>query len=73
MPYAAFISSNDIVGSLHNTNSTDEDLGFLSFVRLVGTNTLRYLPPIMDIQLYNLVDISLPVSQRHEMWPQKVR
>ena len=37
MPYAAFISSNDIVGSLHNTNSTDEDLGFLSFVHLVGT------------------------------------
>jgi len=25
------------------------------------------------LQLYNSVDISLPVSQRHEMWLQKVR
>ena len=37
MQYATFICNSNIVGSLHNTNSADKDVGFLSFVCLVWT------------------------------------
>ena len=32
-----FYCNSNAVGCLHNINSADEDVGFLSFVRLVGT------------------------------------
>ena len=66
MQYATFIFSNDLVGSLHNTNSTDEDLEFLSFIHFVGICYFeKPIAPLITnyghttpLQLYNLVWIS---------------
>ena len=76
MQYANFISNSNAVGSLHNTNSTDKDVGFLSFVRLMGTCYFKKhiaafianYGHTIPLQLYNSVDDALPVSERHEIW-----
>ena len=69
------------MGSLHQTDATNREQGFLSFIRLVGTCYFKkhiaafianyeYSTPI---QLYNSIDKSLPTEERHQGWLQKIR
>ena len=37
LQYASFIAGSNTMGSLHQTNVTNREQGFLSFIRLVGT------------------------------------
>ena len=81
LQYAGFISGSNIMGSLHQTDATNREQGFLSFIRLVGTCYFKkhiaafianyeYSTPI---QLYNSIDKSLPTEERHQGWLQKIR
>ena len=79
--YANFISGTNYVGNLSQTNPSDKDNGFLSFIRLIGScyfirhrnafdATYGHSTPV---QLYNSIDSSLPIQERHQCWLQKIR
>ena len=78
MQHASFISCGNAVESLHYTNPTNNDIGFLSFLCLVGTCYFKrhisaFTGHETPIQLYNSVDDILPVSERHKIWIKKIR
>jgi len=37
LQYANFISDSNYIGNLSQTNPSDKDIGFLSFIRLIGS------------------------------------
>ena len=78
MQHASFISGGNAVGNLHHTNPTNNDIGFLSFLHLVGTCYFKrhisaFTGHETPMQLYNSVDDTLPVSERHKIWIKKLR
>ena len=79
--YANFITGSNAIGNLHQTNPSDHENGFLSFLRLVGTCYFKkHIAAFIanyghstPVQLYNSTDNSLPPSERHQLWLQKIR
>ena len=81
LQYANFISGSHYIGNLSQTNPSDQDTGFLSFIRLIGScyfkkhingfnSNYGHSTPV---QLYNSIDSSLPLQERHQCWLQKIR
>lgn len=68
-------------GSLHHTNTSTKESGFLSFVRLVGSCYFKkHLSAFVAIKghktpfhLYNSISASLPNRDKHELWLQEIR
>ena len=79
--HATFISGRDMPGCLSNTSPSDKQYGFLSFVRLVGTCYFKkHLTGFIalkghntPIHLYNSLDPSLQIEDRHKQWLHEIR
>ena len=79
--HSQFISGTDMPGSLHHTNTTSKETGFLSFMRLVGTCYFkRHLAAFIaskghetPFHLYNSLDTSLSNTEKHTIWIQEIR
>jgi len=78
MQCVSFISGVNAVGSLHYTNPSNNDIGFLLFLHLVGTCYFKKHISTFNchktpVQLYNSVDDTVSVAERHKLWVQKIR
>ena len=81
LQHASFISGRTTTGSLHQTHVITKEIGFLSFVRLVGTCYFKkHIAAFIanynhstPIQLYNSTDTQLSITERHQAWLQKIR
>jgi len=68
-------------GPLQNTSERDEEIGFLSLIRLIGTFYFKKHLNGFDalrghktpMHLYNSFDPSLQTAEKHEKWLQKIR
>ena len=75
MQYTTFIDGVNSLGSLHKTQLSNRDDGFLAFLRLVGCCYFKkHLAAFVSnygfstpIQLYNFTEASLVPSQRHQV------
>jgi len=78
--YASFISGTDL-GSLYQADFINRGSGFVSFVHLIGTCYFKkHIAAFIatyghstSLHLYNSIDNSLPVLERHKVWLQRVR
>ena len=74
--YATFICGTNMEGSLEETHQHDREIGFLAFIRLIGTCYFKkHLPAFISnkghstpLQLYNSIGPSLPPMERHQVW-----
>jgi len=80
--HASFICGQDMPGSLHNTIQNDCMKGFMAFIRLIGTCYFKkHLPAFQSakeghttpVHLYNSLETSLQVEERHRIWLQRIR
>lgn len=79
--HSQFITSIESTGSLCDINQANRDLGFLSFLRLVGTAYFKkHFTAFASIyghespqQFYNSTDTSLTATERHNVWIDKIR
>lgn len=79
--YAPFISGTQMTGSLIETEDQNKENGFLSFLRLVGAVYFKkHLVSFVSKfglqsphQLYNSIDPSSSITERHKLWMQKIR
>ena len=79
--YNNFICGINMEGSLEQTHQHDREMGFLAFIRMMGTCYFKkHLPAFISnkghstpLQLYNSIDPSLPTMQRHQVWLQEIR
>ena len=79
--YSSFITGSNMPGSLQNTSERDKEIGFLSFIRLIGTFYFKKHVNGFDalrghktpMHLYNSLDPSLQTAEKHEKWLQKIR
>ena len=77
---AKFISGTTMPGSMDQFNQSNKELGFLFFVRLIGTIYFKkHLPSFISLyghetpeQLYNSTSTSLAPKERHKDWLQKI-
>ena len=81
LQHASFISGSNSIGNLQQTNVINREIGFLSFVRLVGTCYFKkHITAFIanyshstPSHLYNSIDTSLSTVQKHQAWLQKIR
>ena len=74
--HSSFITGKEAEGSLGDFEQNSRDLGFLAFLRLVGTAYFKkHLSSFISLyesetprQLYNSIDSSLPAKERHKLW-----
>ena len=79
--HASFIAGSNMPGSLQNTSQSNKDIGFLSFIRLVGTFYFKkHLNAFVALKghktpthLYNSLEASLQPREKHEKWLQNIR
>ena len=70
-----------MTGSLSNTSNETINLGYLSFVRLIGTvyfkknlaSVTSKLGIETPVQLFNSIDPSISIEERHKIWYQMIK
>ena len=79
--HASFITGRNMPGFLSNTSPSNKHYGFLAFVRLVGTCYFKkHVTAFIALKghntpnhLYNSLDPSLPIEDRHKQWLHEIR
>jgi hypothetical protein len=79
--HADFITGISMPGSLNQFREHNKNMGFLSFLRLIGTVYFKkHFASFFSLyqhktpqQLYNSTDNTLPIEERHNKWIQQIR